>query len=72
MICLSGFGTYAIQGFLFQFKKEMMEELRVESENRFRSEFQALKTFLREDLKSSDIDKLNLESKEMISELQTL
>ncbi|ATQ19208.2 hypothetical protein [Borrelia miyamotoi] len=56
---------------MFQFKKEMMEELRVESENRLRSEFLALKTFLREDLKS-DIDKLNLESKEMLTELQIL
>ncbi|ATQ19121.1 hypothetical protein [Borrelia miyamotoi] len=71
VICISGFGTYAFQGFLYQFKKEMMEELRIESENRFKIEFQSLKTFLREDLKR-DIEKLNLESKEMVEEFQTL
>ncbi|WP_024653193.1 hypothetical protein, partial [Borrelia persica] len=71
VICISGIGTYAFKGFLSEFKREVLEELRIESENRFKSEFEALKIFLREDIKK-DIDKLNTESKEMIMELESL
>ncbi|ETZ17656.1 hypothetical protein BDCR2A_01409 [Borrelia duttonii CR2A] len=71
VICVSGFGTYAFQGFLAELKKDLLEELRVESENRLKNEFESLKNFFKQDLKK-DIQKLNLESKEMISEVETL
>ncbi|AMR76140.1 hypothetical protein [Borrelia hermsii] len=71
IICVSGVGTYAFKGFLSEFKKEILEELRVESEIRLRSEFEALKLFLRDDLKK-DIERANSESKEMVSELESL
>ncbi|AHH13412.1 Hypothetical protein BHO_0121900 (plasmid) [Borrelia hermsii YBT] len=71
IICVSGVGTYAFKGFLSEFKKEILEELRVESEIRLRSEFEALKLFLRDDLKK-DIERVNSESKEMVSELESL
>ncbi|UPA19075.1 hypothetical protein [Borrelia puertoricensis] len=71
MLCVSGIGTYALKGFLSDFKKEMMEELHIESEKRLKGEFEALKIFLREDLKR-DIERVNSESREMMGELESL
>ncbi|AHH11817.1 hypothetical protein bcCo53_001678 (plasmid) [Borrelia coriaceae] len=70
-VCVSWIGTYAFKGFLVEFKKEMMGELRVEAEERLKSEFESLKSFLKESLKK-DIEKLDSHIKEMIGELEAL